>query len=355
MAQVGTTAEARRGFDRAEAYAPGVRRVLAVVGAVAMVAGALFVRGRLDDRKVEQGQVFRLVCSVDLGRVCADLRDDNSGRIEVTVEAAGTTADRLRAVDGDPGLDGWLVADPWPAIVDGARQAASRSPLFAAGREPIVRSPLVIVAWKDRADALTPTCPDSRLGWKCLGEAADRPWKDRNGREDWGQVKPGHATAASDGIGLLVLGQATVEWFGTADLSTIDLDNDGFQTWFSGLERPMPPSAGSPLGRMLAIGRAAYDAVGTTEADAGLAERAAVRNALVTLYPAAMATADVVLAVAPGDRGSRLRDIVSDPARDILLESGWKEPGDARFPAGNGLPPAGLLDALRSRAREASR
>jgi hypothetical protein len=329
--------------------------VLAVVGAVAMVAGALFVRGRLDDRKVDEGQTYRLVCSVDLGQVCEDLRADNPGRIEVTVEAAGTTADRLRSVDGDPGLDGWLVADPWPAIVDGARQSTSRGPLFASGRPPLVRSPLVIVAWKDRADALTPTCSESRLGWKCLGEAADRPWTDRNGREDWGRVKPGHADAASDGIGLLVLGQATVEWFGTADLSTLDLDDDGFQAWFSGLERPMPPSAGSPLGRMLAIGRAAYDAVGTSEADARLAERAAVRNALTTLYPATMATADVVLAVTPGERGSRLRAIASDPARDTLTEVGWKAPDSAGLPAGNGLPSPGLLDALRSRARGARR
>ncbi len=40
-----------------------------------MVAGALFVRGRLDDKKVEEGQVYRLVCSVDLGPVCADLEE----------------------------------------------------------------------------------------------------------------------------------------------------------------------------------------------------------------------------------------------------------------------------------------
>ena len=103
---------------------------------------------------------------------------------------------------------------------------------------------------------------------------------------------------------------------------------------------------------MLAIGRAAYDSVGTTEADAGIADRAASRQALTKLYPAPMATADVVLAVTAGDRGSSLRDIVTDPARDGLIEAGWKAPGAAGLPSGNGLPAAGLLDALRSRARE---
>jgi hypothetical protein len=317
-----------------------------------MVAGALFVRGRLDDREVEQGQVYRLVCSVDLGQVCDDLGDAYPGRVEVTVEPAGTTADRLRAVDGDPGLDGWLVADPWPQIVDGARQAASLSPIFAAGEPPLARSPLVIVAWKDRAEALAPICPDGKIGWKCLGDAAGEPWPGP-GHPEWGDVKVGHADAADDGTGLLVLGQATVEWFGRANLSAFDLDDDAYQRWFAGLERPMQPSPGSPLGRMLLIGRAAYGAIGTTEADARLVDKAASRDSLTKIYPAPMATTDVVLAVTPGDRGARLRDIVGAQAREVLVDSGWKAP-DA-FPAGNGLPPPGLLDNLRSRAREARR
>jgi len=318
-----------------------------------MVAGAMAVRGRLDDRKVEQGQVYRLVCSVDLGQVCNDLRDAYPGRVDVTVETAGSTADRLATLDGDPEVDGWLVADPWPAIVDGARQARSLPPVFAAGGAPLARSPLVIVAWKDRAAALTPTCPDGRLGWKCLGEASDRPWTERNGQASWGAVKPGHADATDDGIGLLVLGQATVEWFGRTDLSTFDLDDEGFQRWFQGLERPMRPSAGSPLEEMLTRGRAAYDAVGTTEAESGLADRSASREAVTKIYPDPMASADVVLAVTPGERGDRLRDIVAGRAGDELRESGWKAPGAVA--AGNGLPSPGLLDALRARAREARR
>lgn len=318
-----------------------------------MVAGALVVRGRLDDRQEEQAQVYRLVCSVDLGQVCDDLRADYPGRVEVTVEAAGTTADRLRSLDGDPGLDGWLVADPWPAIVDEARRFGSLSPVFdRATRPPLVRSPLVVVAWKDRADALAPTCPEATIGWRCLGEAAGGPWTARNGRAEWGDVKVGHADAAGDGIGLLVLGQATAAWFGRTDLSTFDLDDEGFQRWFSGLERPMTPSPGSPLDRMLQIGRAANDFVATTEADAAKVDTAASRAALSKIYPAPMATADVVLALTPGDRGGRLRDIVSDPARDVLTEFGWKAPGAAGLPPGNGLPDPGLLDALRSRARE---
>ncbi len=319
-----------------------------------MIVGALVVRGRLDDRQEEAGQVYRLVCSSDLGPVCDDLQTALPGRVDMTIEPAGTTADRLRRLDGDPGLDGWLVLDPWSALVDEARRAASLPPLFAAGRPPLARSPLVIVGWKDRAEALGPTCavPGS-IGWKCLGEAAGQPWKDRRGQEVWGDVKVGHADPAADGTGLLVLGQATVDFFdGRTDLSTFDLEDDGYQRWLLGLERPMTPSPRSPLDRMLQIGRAAYDFVGTTEAEAAKVDGAASRAALTKIYPSSMASADVVLALTPGGRGDRLRAIVDERARDGLTDSGWKEPGAAGLAPANGLPSPGLLDALRAKARE---
>ncbi len=217
-----------------------------------MIVGAMVVRGRLDDRNEDAGQVYRLVCAADLGQVCAELDDAFPGRVDVTVEGAGATADRLRRLDGDPELDGWLVADPWPALVDEARRAGRSLPCSTPRPPPLARSPLVIVAWKDRAGALAPTCPGGKVGWKCLGDAAGRP-----------DAKVGHADAARDGTGLLVLAQATVEWFdGRTDLSTFDLDDEGFQRWFAALERPMEPAASSPLDRMLLIGRAVYDFVG---------------------------------------------------------------------------------------------
>ncbi len=293
------------------------------------------------------------MCASDLGQVCDELRDAFSGRVDVTVESAGTTADRLRRLDGDPEVDGWLVADPWPALVDEARRFGSLAPIFdASAGPPLARSPLVVVAWKERAEALAPTCPDAKVGWTCLGEAAGRPWTERNGRPEWGDVKVGHADASDDGTGLLVLGQATVTWFGRTDLSTFDLDDEGFQRWFSGLERPMAPSRTSPLDRMLQIGRAAYDFVATTEADAAKVDTAASRAALTKIYPSSMATADVVLAVTPGGRGERLRDIATERAAEALTQSGWKAPNAPGLPPGNGLPSPGLLDALRARARE---
>ena len=150
-----------------------MRRVLAVVAAAGMIAGALFVRSALDDRKEEKGRVYSLVCSEDLAPACDEVRDAYPGRVDVTVEPAGVTADRLVAADDDPGLDGWLVTAPWREIVDGARRSRGKVPIFGDAPPPIARSPLALVAWKERAEALAPRC--SPLTWKCLGEAAGTP------------------------------------------------------------------------------------------------------------------------------------------------------------------------------------
>src|SRR5262245_37927756 len=109
---------------------------------------------------------------------------------------------------------------------------------------------------------------------------------------------------------------------------------------------------------MLTIGPSSYDLVGTTEAEVarevtGSRDEDRVR----VIYPAPMATADVVLAPVAGRGGSeRLTEILqSDEAAQILAAAGWRVPGtepipgvgDEPLPDGNGLPRPGVLQALR--------
>jgi hypothetical protein len=339
------------------------------LGAIALVAGSVAVRARLD-RNREAAHPLRLTCTVELEAVCGRIGHANGARVSVTVQAAGATADRLATATGDAGLDGWLVTSPWPRIVDGRRQVAGLPPLFAAAPPVVARSPLVLVVWKDRAAVLAKQCPTG-VTWRCLGEAAAAgPWTASGGQPEWGPLKPGHADPSSDDVGLLVLGQAVAGWFGRADLSTTDLDDgasaDAFAGWFTALERAVPPSATSPLSLMLTAGPAVYDAVGTTEAEAGTLLATSVRrSALDLLYPSPMATADVVLAAAAtaasGAAPSLRRVATGDVTLGGLAAAGWRVPGRAaaqgidasqQLPAGDGLPPAGLLDALRGRWRE---
>ena len=342
-----------------------MRRVLAVVAAAAMIAGSLAIRSALDRDRTEAARVLRLTCATELDAACSRMAEQDD-RLVVTVEPAGVTADRLASVEADAGLDGWLVPAPWPDIVDGQRRARALPALFVGERPTVARSPLVLVLWKDRAAALNPRCPaPGGLGWRCLGEAAGTPggWAAVGGRPEWGPVKPGHASPDADGIGLLVLGQAVAGWFGRADLSTADLEDEAFTRWFAGLERAVPPSAGSPLQSMLVQGPAAFDAAGTTEAEATpLVGGSARRDALSLLYPSPMATADVVLATgSERSPASSLRDLVrGDRGRSALADAGWRvgtggRPDAPALAASSGLPSPGLLDALRARWREVAR
>ncbi|MGI9032193.1 MAG: substrate-binding domain-containing protein [Acidimicrobiales bacterium] len=340
-----------------------MRRVLAVLAAAAMVAGSVALRSRLDRNKAEGAQTLRLTCATELASPCQALANGDH-RVRLTVEGAGTTADRLAAADADIGLDGWLVAAPWPKLVDQQRRARALAPLFEANPRVLARSPLVLAVWKDRAAALAPRCGGT-VGWKCLGEAAGTPggWKVVGGRTEWGDVKVGHAPPASDGIAMLVLGQAAGAWFGRTDLSTIDLEDDGFQRWFTGLERAVPDTGASALATMLVTGPAVLDAAATTEAEAGPALATSARRAGIDLlYPSPMATADVVLATGTDGRAQADRALAGLAAGSrgakALAVAGWRVEGQPRaagvpdrpaLPSASGLPSPGLLDALRSR------
>src|SRR5205807_5711760 len=109
----------------------------------------------------------------------------------------------------DPGIDGWLVTAPWPAIVDAARATAGLPLLFEGAKHVVVARPrLAIAVRSDRAAVLRARPGCEPLTWVCLGRAAavGNGWAGLGGRADWGQVKLGIPSAGS-AIGLAVLGQ----------------------------------------------------------------------------------------------------------------------------------------------------
>lgn len=336
-------------------------RLLALLAAVAMVAGALVVRGRLDKDEEAAATTLRLVCATELEPVC-DAVAEKDGRVRVDVEAAADTAERL--TDLGPGqaadFDGWLVTAPWPAIVDEARQRQAQAAVLHAGRV-LARSPVVLAVRSDRKAALDTAC-GGMVGWRCLGEKAGAKWSDVGGEDGWGSVKPGHAPV-SGAAGLTVVGAATRAWFGgRADLSSADLDEAAFRSWLTRLERSIPRSDASPFATMLAR-PSAFDAVGALEQEAVPLLASAREPKPVLLYPEPVATADVVLATRPGRPGRLLAGVVSGPVgRTALVSGGWRvggaPPGGAAAvpvtPADN-LPEPGLLDALRARVGQVGR
>jgi len=331
-------------------------RALAVLGAVAMVAGALFVRSNLDDDGKRASTTLRLVCATEMEAVCDALEEQAGSRVETRLEAATVTADRLSGLAPglEPPLDGWLVTAPWPAIVAETRSRAGQAPFLVPG-DVLARSPAVLAVKADRQPVLQAQCngpPD----WKCLGDVAGRPWSDLpGGSAQWGPVKPGHPPVPT-AAGLTVLGGATVAYFGgTTDLSLTELEGAAFQSWLRRVEQAVPERPISPFATMLQR-PSAFDAVGALEAEAGPALRTARVPKPVLLYPSPVATADVVLATTDDRTGELLAELVSGAnGRRALARSGWRVEGERpvagirgeiALPRTSNLPEPGVLQAL---------
>ena len=336
-------------------------RVLALIAAVAMVVGSVALRSRLDEGgdggSADGGSDLRLVCATELARVCEALRE----RATVSVEPAGVTADRLSkdAAAGPASVDGWLVPSQWPEIVQGARQRAGLEPRLETG-PVLARSPLVLAVWPDRLDLLRRGCPGTPVTWRC--------WRDVAGQAA-GQVMP-RPPDVNEAAGVAIVGAATAGYFGRADLTRVDLEeNDDYRSWLTRLERAVPtfrPSTGTAVRDMLLKGPAAFDAVGTTEAEAGpLVLTAARPDKPGVIYPSPVTTVDVVLATVPGGRAGRMtRTVGGDPGLDALARSGWRVPrrslapgvmAQPDLPATSGLPDPGVLDFLRTLSKEVTR
>jgi len=350
-----------------------MRRLLALLGAVVLVVGALWIHGDLDSGggSGDGGggpSTGRLLCASEVVAACEALSSDSG--VSFDVVPAGTTVAELSTLSdadrGSFGYDGWLVPARDAEIVREARARTQLAPILGQPLGPLARSPLVLAVWKDRAAALQSRC-GGELTWKCLGEVAGLRWASIGGDAAWGDVKPGHADPSGTGEGLAVIGQAAAQYFGRADLSLDDYADDGFLEWFTRLERSVPAGGGvgdeSPFARMLAAGPAAFDIVATSEAEAGPLLAGASRDrreSMTLLYPAPVASLDVVFAPVL-DRDSDLRDTVTGDGPGALARAGFRVDGEDRakgvpdrpaLPSKSNLPSPGSLEALLQTWRE---
>ncbi|MBA2608533.1 MAG: substrate-binding domain-containing protein [Actinobacteria bacterium] len=327
-------------------------RLLAFVVAVAMVLGAVAVRARINDGDSKSGSAGRsgpleLVCATELRQVC-DAIDAGASGLSVTVEPAAVTADRLESTElKDAAIDGWLAPGPWGELVDAARPSDTGK-LFADSGAPLARSPFVLAVWKDKRAKLA--CPDP-VDLGCVGDAVNtREFKLGVAADD--QAEGVLADAA------LGAGHIKNPNFATNDLTETDLSD-----WLAGVDTNADRVARNPGGRsfaeMLTFGFAVAEGYLSTEAVIGpQLARAAKRSQLDLVYVVPAATADVLFAPRTGDRGTRLRDVVrGERALEALRANGWRVPGRPavaginpnalKLAADDGLPSAGVLQALR--------
>ncbi|HUS61026.1 MAG TPA: hypothetical protein VMY34_02445, partial [Acidimicrobiales bacterium] len=94
------------------------QRVLAVLGAIALVFAAIVVRSALDDDDPDAGDhadgEIVLVCAADLAHACAGLDGVRIIEQDAATTAAGI-AEQAEALDG---VDGWLTSSAWVEVVE---------------------------------------------------------------------------------------------------------------------------------------------------------------------------------------------------------------------------------------------
>jgi hypothetical protein len=352
------------------------RRAAALVAALVMIGVSIAVRSLVFDNDshvgaVASGATLHLACVTELANACDEIARTSGGRVKVTVEPAGITAKRMvDATDATKtGIDGWLTIAPWPEIVGQRRARANATPVLGRTSPKLARTPLVIAIRNDRYGILRAAC-GREIDWTCTGNQAGKPWSQLGGDVRWGNVKPAHAEPIESATGLVVLGHAVGEFLASPKLPIEQVSSNDWQAssafpgWFQRLETNIPADAlavgADPLTQWLQQQGVNAALVGGLEANIAprLAQAGALKNEVRVIYPAAVASADVVFAPIKG-RGDDLGKIVSaDAARAAFVRAGWRvgrwgPPLDAGasvppLPTSNGLPPAGTLDALQT-------
>jgi hypothetical protein len=298
-----------------------VRRVVALVVAVGLVVGAWYLRREvIDEDTGASGSTTTttttpthrptLICATEVAAACGELRDVRILRIE----QPGVTADHL-AEHHRLEADGWLVSQPWPAMV----RKVTDSPLKES--DVLARSPLVVVTTTRRPAGLD--CPD--LSWTCLANFA--------------RTHTGFAHEPGDtGGGLLAEHGIASGLLGTVDYASNDFDvTDGFRSSYAPIEGAVDDTRRpGDLVTVIQTAPGSYSAVAALGADAAVS-----RPGFEVLSPTPQITADVVLA-GHADRFDAGR------IRDALFATGWWQSGDKRLPGANGLPKPGVMVALRA-------
>ncbi|MET0144169.1 MAG: hypothetical protein ABW328_05200 [Ilumatobacteraceae bacterium] len=333
------------------------RRILAALVAVVLIGAAVLVRATIDDDESDAPEsstdvtgapadAGTVVCASELGAACAAI-DTAFDELDVIVEPAGTTLDRLAALpDGsEPPL--WLTVQPYPAMVDSLRTAAALEPLGATGGA-IAATPLVVATpTGGRADVLQSGCADAPL-WRCIGDSASAPWTDLGGDAAWRTVRPSLGNVVLEATALGSFAAAVGGYFGAPQVSRSTWEADtSFIPWLRRLAGAVDPStlsAGTPLATM--VNRPSALDVGATSA-AAVAALGATAERFDASYPEPSMWLQAVLAVpggasAPGD--------LATTATTALRDAGW----DAAAAATQPLPSASTMLALRALWEEAT-
>ena len=206
---------------------------------------------------------------------------------------------------------------------------------------PVLKTPLVLVAWKERADVLWGQQPDANL-WRNIHDELVNPqgWASLN-HPDWGYVKFGHTDPLKSNSGFMTILLMTYGYMGkTNGLTSTDiLTNSAYQKWFLETESALgqfEDSTGPLMQKMISYGPSTFDFVAVYEATAiEQADNAVGRyGELRVYYPPALVWSDHPFCVLNADWVTPQQTqaakvfidyITSQPAQNLaLLKYGFR-------------------------------
>jgi ABC-type Fe3+ transport system substrate-binding protein len=181
-------------------------------------------------------------------------------------------------------------------------------PRDPANCRPVLETPVVLVAWRDRAQVLWGDDPNGSL-WLRLHDALTDPrgWE-AYGHPEWGYIKFSHTNPLKSNSGFQTLLLMTYNYFGkTSGLTGADiLSNEDYQRWLIEFESTISKfgdSTGTYMQEIVAYGPSLYDLVAVYEATAiEQAENAVGRyGQLQVYYPPATHLSDHPFCVLEAD------------------------------------------------------
>lgn len=212
---------------------------------------------------------------------------------------------------------------------------------------PVLTTPLVLVAWKERADVIWDNDFDSSL-WLGLHDALTDPegWG-AYGHPEWGYVKFGHTDPLKSNSGFQTLVLMTYGYLGkSSGLTSADILSDAeYQVWlaeFEGSVSKLGDSTGTFMEEIVAYGPSLYDIVAVYESTAiEQAENAVGRyGELQVYYPPATHLSDHPFCILQADwvtsekaraAGMFVGFLTGEEMQELALDHGFR-PVDLSIP-----------------------
>ncbi|HTP06659.1 MAG TPA: substrate-binding domain-containing protein [Anaerolineae bacterium] len=214
--------------------------------------------------------------------VVADFENDvpliNGHPIKVNLKPLGSREMYLAVLDGSEQPDVISPASSLQvSILENLSTAKFDHPIVRAADpavcRSVVNSPLVLVAWKERADVLWGSDPGQTLWQKLHDAVLDNKGWETYGHPDWGYIKFGHTSPLSSNSGFMTILLMTYAYFNkTSGLNAAELlGNNDYQKWLLDLETTIGKfgdSTGNYMKEMVAYGPSMYDLITVYEATA---------------------------------------------------------------------------------------